>query len=188
MTLSTQERILHSAIELVAANGLAGVSMSAIAAEAGVSRQTLYNHFSDVESVIYAAAAAHQTESLHQLRAVMQTIASPSARLEHLVRHTAAVAAIGHPTLSSQGFSEETRGLLHKHDTDVQQLVAETLERGVDLAEFRPDLSIEIDALLILRLIEACGELVAAQPDTTERVVSIAVTSVLRAVGSTRDG
>ena len=46
------DRITAAALTLVAERGMSGVTMSAVAAEAGVARQTVYNHFSDVDAII----------------------------------------------------------------------------------------------------------------------------------------
>lgn len=42
---STRERILDATLDVVAVEGLRGMSLEAVAAKAGVSRQTVYRHF-----------------------------------------------------------------------------------------------------------------------------------------------
>ena len=42
--------------ELVAEEGLGSVTMTAIADRADVARQTLYNHFNDVEQIVIAGS------------------------------------------------------------------------------------------------------------------------------------
>ncbi len=180
--MSADRRILTATLELIAEEGVAGLTMSAIAARAGVARQTLYNHYNDIESAVYAATSAHQEESHAQLAALLATIDSPAARLEHLVRHTAAMASHGHPPLRG-GFSPQLSELIANHDDAFRDLVAEALRLGRDQGSFRPDLDLEVDPLLIQRLIEASGELVAASPTDASAIVTTAVRSLLAAVG-----
>lgn len=55
--------ILEAAKELFLTHGFAGTSMDAVASEAGVSKLTVYNHFSDKET-LYTAAIAAKCENL----------------------------------------------------------------------------------------------------------------------------
>lgn len=181
MSGGANDRIIAAALSLLIEQGVAGLTMSAIAAEAQVARQTLYNHYPDVETVIYAATNAHQRESIEHLTQVLSTIDSPSSRIEHLVRHAAALAAHGHPSVRD-GFSPQLTELLVGHDHEQRQLIAVALRDGISRREFRDDIDVEKDSLLVQRMIEAVGELVAASPDETAAIVVTAVRSVLRTI------
>ena len=56
--------ILDAAKRLFVANGFEGVSMDQIAAEAGVSKLTVYSHFGDKEALFAAAAKAYCEQQL----------------------------------------------------------------------------------------------------------------------------
>ena len=56
--------ILDAAKRLFLANGFEGVSMDQIAAEAGVSKLTVYSHFGDKEALFAAAAKAYCEQQL----------------------------------------------------------------------------------------------------------------------------
>ena len=177
MSATTNDRILHAAIELMAERGIAGITMSAVAAAADVARQTLYNHYGDVETIVYAATASHQEQSFGQLKAILETIDSPSGRLEHLVRHSASLATHGHPPIRG-AFSGEVEELIKRHNTAMLGVVADALRDGVQQERFRPDLDIDHDAVLVLRAIEAVGELIAAEPEALGTLVATTVRSV----------
>jgi AcrR family transcriptional regulator len=49
-----QEAILQGAVRLFLRSGYAGTSMDRVAAEAGVSKQTIYSHFQDKEGLFQA--------------------------------------------------------------------------------------------------------------------------------------
>jgi AcrR family transcriptional regulator len=85
---TSRERIAEAAFELISARGMAGVTMSAIAAGAGVARQTLYNHFADVEGIVLWAVDQYEAAGMEQLRQIVAATEGPAAQLEQLVRLT----------------------------------------------------------------------------------------------------
>jgi TetR/AcrR family transcriptional regulator, mexJK operon transcriptional repressor len=62
--LAKRDAILDAAKRLFAGDGYAGVSMDQIAAEAGVSKLTVYSHFGDKEALFAAAVRAKCEEML----------------------------------------------------------------------------------------------------------------------------
>lgn len=62
--LAKRDAILEAAKRLFAGDGYAGVSMDQIAAEAGVSKLTVYSHFGDKEALFAAAVRAKCEEML----------------------------------------------------------------------------------------------------------------------------
>jgi AcrR family transcriptional regulator len=181
MSLSTSERIEAATLALLTEHGIAGITMSAIAAEAGVSRQTLYTKYGDIETVVYAATGAHQRQSAEHLATVLLTIESPTDRLEHLARHGVALAGHGHRAIRD-GFSDGIRQAIAEHDRAMSDLIAATLDDGKQSNEFRQSLDIETDSMLIQSMIEAGAELASNAPEDLTRIVNATVTSVLAAV------
>jgi AcrR family transcriptional regulator len=55
----TRRRIVEAAIELHGTTGPARTTMSAVAERAGVQRNTLYRHFPDERSLLYACSGVH---------------------------------------------------------------------------------------------------------------------------------
>ena len=155
--------------------------MSAIAREAAVARQTIYNHYPDVETIAAAAVEQHQRESTDGLTSVLATIDSPQGRLEHLVRHAAANAAHGHPTIK-QGFSIELQSVIDGYDQALRSHIESILHDGVAHRAFRNDLDPARDATVIHRMIEAAAELVAADPKSAADIVTTVTATVLAAV------
>jgi TetR/AcrR family transcriptional repressor of mexJK operon len=62
--LAKRAAILDAARRLFIRHGFDGVSMDQIAAEAGVSKLTVYNHFSDKERLFAAAVRAHCEQNM----------------------------------------------------------------------------------------------------------------------------
>ncbi|WP_417661149.1 TetR/AcrR family transcriptional regulator [Pseudomonas sp.] len=65
--LAKRSAILEAAKTLFLRNGYDGSSMDAIAAEAGVSKLTVYNHFTDKETLFSAAVKAKCEEQIPEL-------------------------------------------------------------------------------------------------------------------------
>lgn len=65
--LAKRQAILEAAKNLFLSNGYANTSMDAVAAEAGVSKLTVYSHFNDKETLFSAAVMAKCEEQLPTL-------------------------------------------------------------------------------------------------------------------------
>lgn len=65
--LAKREAILEAAKRLFLSNGYASTSMDTVAAEAGVSKLTVYSHFNDKETLFSAAVMAKCEEQLPTL-------------------------------------------------------------------------------------------------------------------------
>jgi len=128
---STRQRITESAVELHGTLGPARTSMSAVAAQAGVRRSTLYRHFPD-EAALFDACTAHwmAVNPPPDLGAWAQ-IPDPNERL---------VAALG----ELHGYYRRTEQMLDNlfRDESIVPLVAERF------AAFRGYLAAAQDALM----------------------------------------
>lgn len=178
-----RERIVEASLGLIAERGLGGVTMTAVAEAAGVSRQTVYNHFEDVDTIVGEAIAAHQAESLGALAAMLSTVGSPSGRIEHLVRHAAALAAHGHGAPGTHyGLSPGVQEVLDGHTTEIRSLIARILQDGMERGEFRSDLDPPADALLVQQMLNGVGGLVVDDPDGIAGIVERSVRTVQAAI------
>jgi AcrR family transcriptional regulator len=105
---TVQDAILDAGWSLAAQHGPLAVTMSQIAAQAGIGRATLYKYFPDVEAVLVAGHERHVAAHLEQLRALRDRAGDPEEQLEavltayalisfHRSRHgTAEVSALVH--------------------------------------------------------------------------------------------
>lgn len=79
--LDTRERIFDAAAEEIRREGLAGTSVSRIARASGVSRQTFYDHFPTLESVVAEAFSRYRVRVVEHLGARVE----PGAELQSLL-------------------------------------------------------------------------------------------------------
>lgn len=159
---SVVEAILDAAEATRAADGLAGMTMSAIALRAGIGRATLYKYFASVDAIVDACHA----------RQVRQ-------QLQHLVTHTESAS----PTVQAltelivaqrRSHAHRDRGDAHDLDGDRNEIVAvlaRFLERLADNAAIRADLPYDQLAAWIMHTAHAPGSIpdhtVAALVETT---------------------
>jgi AcrR family transcriptional regulator len=62
-----REQLLDAAIEIITRDGYAGVSIDAIAREAGVTRTVVYGVFDGLKELLYALLDRHEERALRQL-------------------------------------------------------------------------------------------------------------------------
>ncbi len=177
-----ETRIIVSTLTLIHEHGLTAVTMSAVAAAAGVARQTLYNHFPDVDSIVVAAITAHADDDSALLRATLGTFGSSAEKLAHLVRHTTLSAAEHGPALGSlAGVSPRVREAVVQQEGHRMDLVRGLLAEGRRTGEFRKSLSPH-DAALVAAMLDRAGSLVTEQPRELEAITQAAIRTVLAAV------
>jgi AcrR family transcriptional regulator len=77
----TRRRIVEAAVHLHTTRGPAATSLSAVAAQAGVQRHTLYAHFPDLDSLFDACSAHWQAEHPQPDLGAALALADPAERL-----------------------------------------------------------------------------------------------------------
>lgn len=169
-------RITAATFALLAERGLAGITMSAIATEAGIARQTLYNHFPDVDSIIAAAMAEHQNDDLQALAAMLATIPTATGRLDHLTRHTTVTAA-QHGTLPAlhEGLSPAAQQAARDYDAQLRDMIREVLADGLRMRELQPTIDPDLHAVLVHHMLQGAAELAAERPDDVSRITDTTI-------------
>lgn len=177
---SVDERITASALALIAERGLAGVSMTDVATTAGVARQTLYNRYPDVDSIVVAALEEHNAAMTAQLRGLIDTASTSAEGIDLLVRQTIAAAAHGSEfTEVYSGLSPDARKVIDQHDDQVRGVIRTIIATGIHSNEFAPDIdpqaaSVIIQAMLTggLRLAHITSDQATAVTTTTTMILN----------------
>jgi len=144
-TIEEHRRTVHDATldataALVREHGLASVTMSQIAAAAGIGRATLYKYFPDVEAILVAWHDRHITRHLRQLAEARDAATGPADRLEAVLTAFALIQHQHHDT-------ELPVALLHRgeHVARAQQqlrdLVSDLLAAGAQAGVVRTDIA-----------------------------------------------
>ncbi len=81
----TKENILQSALNLMKATGKEGLTLEAVADLAGITRKTLYNHFSGREEIIEEASMLWIESTLNSLKEISEDASLSMAEKINLV-------------------------------------------------------------------------------------------------------
>lgn len=154
------DRIVAAAVELVRENGTSAVSMSALAARAGVSRPTLYQHFPDLEHVLIAWVGGAVDRFLADLDVVLARTDEPWERLAIYVRAQCEVFAgspygLGATHLESGGpHGPRLSAVLDQRLGEIRQLLRLILDDALDRGEVRADLDTALAADLVFAVVD----------------------------------
>ncbi|MGW5918412.1 TetR/AcrR family transcriptional regulator [Nocardia fluminea] len=130
---AVREALLDTTASLVAENGLASVTMTQIAEQAGIGRATLYKYFPDVESIMRAWHERRVGGHLQQMAEIVERGGGVEQRLEKVLstyamidheHHRGELVAVLH-----QG-SHVGHAQAHLHEL-VRMLLVEGAEAGV---------------------------------------------------------
>ena len=168
-----RSHVFEAFIALMEDRGYAAITLSDIAARAGVGRTALYNHFRDKEAVVVELALHETTAYVTSARAALLGAPSPTDALRTYVRHHIERQGDLH-----FGFGPEMVGLLspgalaqmRDHVVEVEKVLIEVLEAGLAAREFAFD-----DVRSTLALVNACVQPRRIAPDTVADFVVRAV-------------
>jgi AcrR family transcriptional regulator len=166
------DAILDTAAALVADHGLGSVTMSQIAAEAGIGRATLYKYFPDVEAILAAWHERHVAAHLTQLAEIRDRVSGAGEQLE-AVLHAYAFITYQRPR------GTEIAALVHRGDglalaqKQLQVLIRELLVEAAGAGQVRNDIDPDELAAFCLHALGAA----AGMPSTAAVARLVDVTS-----------
>jgi AcrR family transcriptional regulator len=175
------DQIAVAALEIVAADGMSGLTMSSIADKAGISRQTLYRYYPDIDSVLTAAMTSSASIEAHINE--LTSVGTPSEQLDSFVAIILEGAAAGHPspTQYEQSLPPQAREAARKHAEQIEQLVIGIANQGVADGSFSADLDPTIDGAILYRFIISTHDL-AADAEEPTAIIQHVTNSVHRLV------
>lgn len=137
------ERILAAAERLLERRGYSLMSLAQIAAEAKVSRPTVYRYFRDKEDVVWVITERAGGHLLELMAEVASGSAVPTKQLAELIRRHVRI-LVEHRILfrlalrTGLTLNRERRALLLSQERRYVRFVANVLESGIKQQEFRP--------------------------------------------------
>lgn len=158
-TAERQQEIEQAVLDIIAAEGIHGITMARIAARVGVSEAALYRHFRGKLDIMYATIAAVFDQ-------VMATIVQAAGNGRATVQlHRVFIAHLQfieqHPGVARILFSDEihfnAQELRRELDARVERLlkfITDLLASGVERGELSADLDADAAAALYLGLIQ----------------------------------
>ena len=155
---AVHDATLDTTAALVHEHGLASVTMSQIAASAGIGRATLYKYFPDVEAILIAWHDRHISRHLRQLAQARDSAATPADRLEAVLEAFAWIQHQHHDT-------DLPVALLHRGEhiararQQLQALISDLLADGAEAGAVRSDIDPGELASYCLHALTAAGNL-----------------------------
>jgi AcrR family transcriptional regulator len=135
----TRRRVFEAFTSLLADRSFDAVTMADLAAEAGVGRTAIYNHFPDKDAVVVAFAGAETDRYLDRLAAALAGAATPADAMRTYIRE--------HLSSSDEfhfGFGPELYGMLSResiaeireHVIAVELVLRTIIDDGVAAGQF----------------------------------------------------
>jgi AcrR family transcriptional regulator len=168
-----REQVLDAALRVILELGYSGVSIEAIAREAGVTRPVIYDHFANLAQLLGALIEREERYALGQLEEVLplrldnavpgQTLPSSIRRLLEEVRarpdtwRLILLPPAGTPSIVRQHV-ERNRGL-------ALERIESMVRAATQWPELPPTFDVELAARAILDLSEEAGRMVLTEPD-----------------------
>jgi AcrR family transcriptional regulator len=190
--VSTRERLLVAAQELIEEGGYGGASVAAIAERAGVAAGTLYRHFESKQELFVEVFRAVCAREERAMRAASAQLAADDAaeRLERVLG-TFAERALRNPRLAWALIAEPVDPLVDAERLAYREryaeVIAEALRTGIEAGQL-PEQNIELTAAA---LVGGCGEALvgplsplADETPSSDEIVGALRTFVRRAVGA----
>jgi AcrR family transcriptional regulator len=152
--------IQQAAVRLIAERGMPNVAMSAVADEAGVSRQTLYNHYPDLESIVIDYARSEIGTAERIIGNVIDAAPDARSALETFVRGNLAGTSDDEVVVTGAGMSPDGEVLVMDMLEPIHQQLRRILQRGVKDGSFRSDLDPESVSEVLFHMIGSGRRLV----------------------------
>jgi AcrR family transcriptional regulator len=176
---AVQEAAIDATAELVAEHGLLSVTMSQIAATAGIGRATLYKYFPDVEAVLLAWHERQIATHLEQLANARDQATAPGKRLDAVLRTYAHIAHQSHGHGQTQLAAVMHRG---EHVARAQQhlhaMIRDLLAQAADAGEMRNDSIPDELATYCLHALSAASNL--GSEAAVDRLVDVILSGLQR--------
>ena len=187
-----REQLLDAAIAVIVRDGYAGVSVDAIAREAGVTRPVVYGVFDGLEPLLLALLDRQEARALAQLHEAMSddtalVTAPEEFMVDTAVRMIDAITSDPHTwrpiLLAPSGTPEVVRERIERDREQVRRQVGRLLEVGLALRG-GPHVDVEVASHAVVAVLEHFGRLLLDDPRRfdTDRLVT-AIRGLLAAIG-----
>jgi AcrR family transcriptional regulator len=169
-----REQLLDAALSVIIAHGYEGASIEAIARTAGVTRPVIYDHFSNLGTLLQALIEREEHLALQQLAAVVPE--RPSGQGEPAKLFAAGVrrfldAVSSRPDtwrvilLPPEGTPVTVREHVEINRRVVQGRIEAVVRWAIATTDIREDLDVELTARAIRSLSEEAGRQVLTDPE-----------------------
>ena len=176
-------RIVEATLRVLSAEGMSRVSMSKVASAAGVTRQTVYNYFPDVESILARVMDEHASAMERHLLDVLNDAEGPREQLRAFAAFQITHASPEHAGLALElGLSPEVRARIDAHTDGVKSALAETIASGIAEGSFTDGLTPTTAAELQWGLVQGGVEAAMKHPEDKPALIDAVTRAMWAAV------
>lgn len=146
-----KERILQSALNLFWRYGIKSVTMDDIARELGISKRTIYQHFSDKEAILAQVIEEEIKSQKCELQKLDEKAANPIEQIIYASGQMRDTLANMNPTLlyDLKKYYPKAWNLFQSYKQEhLIKNIRDNLSEGIRLGFYRPDIDVEIFSLL----------------------------------------
>lgn len=163
---SARRRILDATYSLVEERGMAQVSMTAIADKAGVSRQTVYNNFPDVETAMLGYVLDELARTATRIEQTLSTLRDPENQIRSFVTELIRRFAQQDFQVSIQAAMSPTAvEAIEEATWPLRTMLEEILAEGVETGQFVSHIASERLATLLFQMTVGVGHLALSGAD-----------------------
>lgn len=150
-------KITEKAHEQFMRYGIKSITMDDIARTLAISKKTLYQHFQDKDSLVYAVCEAHLESHNHEMCCIVSQASSAIDEMALLSEFIKNKITEMHPSVLHDIRKYHPRSwdlfVQHRESCIVNSIIF-NLKRGVEEGVYRPDINVEILARLRLEQIQ----------------------------------
>jgi AcrR family transcriptional regulator len=156
---AARERLLEAAVRCIARDGMAGANVAAVAAEAGVSRPTVYRYFADRRALVEATLTYAARDLSERLGARLRRLATPAEMaveaMVFVVREIPRDSVLGSMWSDAWLDAESIAGLTQATALDWTRVALHDLVRAAGWSGAAADEAIEVMLRMLLSLLAA---------------------------------
>ena len=163
-----KERIVKSALNLFWRYGIKSVTMDDIAKELGISKRTIYQHYSDKEEILKMVIKEELSSQKCEIEKLDESSENPIEQMIQQTDQMRADIANMNPTLfyDLKKYYPESWGLFQSYKYEfILKSIRDNLSHGVSLGLYRSDIDIEVLSLLRLEEFEIAFDPTVFPPD-----------------------
>ena len=177
-----EEAIVEAAHDLLIHQGYNALNMDELAAQVGISKATLYQHFSSKDELVVQAVLAHMKQGEEKVKELMAGL-TPIETLEHVVRYSVSrriSLSVAHFELP-QHLREDPR--IQEQRSNYVNFLGSIIEQGKADGTIRTDLSVPVVIGTFFTIFShAHQELLRDQIVSPEEMVETLVTTFLSGI------
>ena len=152
-----KERILQAGVELFWRYGIRSVTMSDVAAELGISKKTIYQHFSDKDAIVQEAVHQQMLCEKQQMEDIEREATDPIDEVLRISDHIRAMFSTMNPALlyDLKKYHPTAWKMFQAHKQDkLLEGISRNMQKGREQGLYRTDLNVEVLAKMRLEQVE----------------------------------